>query len=114
MIKRSEKEIKDFISSIANSGYYRDFTIEVEEGGGYRVTVHQMYEYPLDLSTAVLQMCIFFETYNINEDHWNTPGCSSCDYGSRYEINFTIGPDGKSFDKEGAEKALAFFNSLPR
>ena len=98
MIKHSNAEIKKFLSSIYPTTYTYGSelsTIEILSNTRDKVTfkVERMYDYvPLNLE-ILLKLAGFFDTKKIDTDKYSYAGCATCDFGSSYEIEFTVRPE---------------------
>lgn len=123
MKQHSDDAIEAFFQSLYSDAdtKYCDFEIDVLAGhkDSVRVKVSRMYRYADDtygdpsppISVAVLEISQFFETKDVNEDRYHTDGCKTCDYGSNYQMNFSIKDDHKPWDAEACTAALKFFES---
>lgn len=91
MIKHTIEEIKEEVFRIWGDNI-RDIEVEVSIGKEVKITIKQMYEYVSCTFSQLEELSKFFDTKNINfENGYSHGGCETCDYGSSYAIDITIG-----------------------
>lgn len=60
-------------------------------GEGFEIDFTQMYESPVELSYANMQVISdYFGTKDIDFDNVSEGGCETCDYGSRYGYTIQV------------------------
>ena len=89
MRKPTISEIED----VFERGKWKHFEASLTENsdGSYLLRIKQMYEYVNSGMIQILKLCKLFETEDVCVGNsWHSNGCETCDYGSRYVVEFTI------------------------
>lgn len=93
MIEHTKEEVLEFLQRTFDEA--DDFSAE-KSSGGWNLEVSRMYEYVEFSAEKMFSICRFFNTMNVNDDRYAYGGCETCDYGSKYTVEFTV-RDGKPF-----------------
>lgn len=84
-------ELEGWLKKNININGVRATKINVEErNNNLFIHISQMYEYVKIDFKFLKQLSEFVGSDEINDERYNTDGCETCDYGSKYEITLIV------------------------